>query len=55
EGFPGAFYQGFKQFYRSLLEPGARRDYADFAVGARDMELCEAAFQSAYSGQWVGV
>ena len=55
EGFPGAFYQGFKQFYRSLKDPGTRRDYADFAAGARDMELCEAAFQSASSGQWVGV
>ena len=52
EGFPDAFKQNFKQFYASLAEDGTY-DYATIRDGLREMELCEAIFDSAQSGRWV--
>lgn len=54
EGFPDAFKNVFKQFYQSLSEEGPF-DYAKPEDGLHEMMLCEAAFCSAKSGQWVEV
>ena len=52
EGFPDAFKQNFKQFYASLAGDGGY-DYATIQDGLREMELCQAIFDSARSGRWV--
>jgi len=54
EGFSDAFKNVFKQFYKSLSEEG-NFDYAKPEDGLHEMMLCEAAFCSAQSGQWVEV
>ena len=55
EGFPDAFLQNFRQFYRSIEDPERKVEYATFADGLRNMILCEAAYDSAHSGKWVDV
>ncbi len=55
EGFPDSFKQNFKQIYAAIADPTARRDFADFDAGLREMMLCEKIIKSAKERCWVAV
>ncbi len=55
EGFPDTFKQLFLDFYGSI-ENGSFKDhptYPTFADGHREIQLCEAIFESAQQERWV--
>jgi len=56
EGFPDAFKQCFRAFYRSVAgQDDGRPMYPTFAEGHREVVLCEAILQSHQQGGWVAV
>jgi predicted dehydrogenase len=55
EGFPDAFRQHFRQFYKSIENTGMKKDFATFEDGLRDMVICDKVFESAKSGKWIKI
>lgn len=53
EGFPDAFKQNFRQIYAAA--EGQSGEFATFADGKREMELCRAIVRSAKERGWVEV
>lgn len=57
EGFPDTFKMGFRSFYDAVSE-GAMPDspeFATFADGHREIELCEAVVRSAREHEWTRI
>lgn len=54
EGFPDAVKHHMIRIYCRILQREGQ-DYATFQDGMRELDICNAAYQSAISGQWVTV
>ena len=56
EGFPDAFKQCFRAFYRAIASGGddSERMYPTFEEGHREILLCEAILQSHRTRKWIG-
>lgn len=54
EGFPDAFVHNFRAFYQNIIS-GIKSEYATFADGLREMQICEAMVTSSSEGRWVQV
>ena len=57
EGFPDTFKMCFRSFYDCIAAAGtgSAPEFATFADGHREIELCEAVVQSAAEGRWVQI
>lgn len=57
EGFPDAFKQCFRAFYRAIASggDGSERMYPTFEEGHREILLCEAILQSHRAQEWISL
>lgn len=56
EGFPDTFKQNFKQIYTAIEKKDPNYgDFATFAAGVREMQLCDKIIQSAKERRWVSI
>jgi predicted dehydrogenase len=55
EGYDDTFKQVFRRFYASISDPGAPRDYPQFADGLRQMVILRAELESSHTRTWIDV
>jgi predicted dehydrogenase len=55
EGYDDTFKQVFRRFYRAIADPGAPREYPQFADGLRQIVILRGQLESSRTRAWVDV
>jgi predicted dehydrogenase len=55
EGYDDTFKQVFRRFYKSIEDPNATPEYAQFVDGLRQLQILESELESSAKRAWVDV